>query len=238
MDNKKYRDKNTGKVYYKHDGILIEVVDENSLDLEEVGAENLSYRFGYSVHTDKTVNGIKNTIYNLKDTLEVPIGDRKFTFVVEHVNHSTCYDDVYFVSKDIINKFSMKDIDDALDLIENMMPQELVNIMKPIEHVIETDGVVKRYCRKVNLLSLANLRDADNHTGDDDILFDGLKDEASRCKNLDGQTYYWWLRSPNLGNTTKFWVVSSGGALNYSNASNVGGGVPCFSIRVYKRYDF
>ena len=41
---------------------------------------------------------------------------------------------------------------------------------------------------------------------------------------------WWWLRSPNVGNTALFWNVGGYGYVNYSGASYAGGVCPCFSI--------
>lgn len=40
----------------------------------------------------------------------------------------------------------------------------------------------------------------------------------------------YWLRSPNLGNTSNFWNVNANGGLNNNNANNVNGLVPGFSF--------
>ena len=42
--------------------------------------------------------------------------------------------------------------------------------------------------------------------------------------------HYWWLRSPNVGNSTNFWNVPSYGNGSSSNASFAYGVCPCFSI--------
>ena len=40
----------------------------------------------------------------------------------------------------------------------------------------------------------------------------------------------YWLRSPNLGNTSSFWYVNPYGSLSYTTASYVFGLVPGFSV--------
>ncbi len=41
-----------------------------------------------------------------------------------------------------------------------------------------------------------------------------------------GSANNWWLRSPNVGNSTYFWNVNNNGNDNYDNASNANGVCP------------
>ena len=41
-----------------------------------------------------------------------------------------------------------------------------------------------------------------------------------------GSAYNWWLRSPNVGNSTNFCNVNNNGNSNNNNASNVNGVCP------------
>ena len=65
----------------------------------------------------------------------------------------------------------------------------------------------------------------------DDVPFPFFTGEKSRVKELEGNgTYYYWLRSPNIGYATYFWLVLSGGAVGHGNANGSGGVCPCFFI--------
>ena len=44
------------------------------------------------------------------------------------------------------------------------------------------------------------------------------------------KAHIYWLRSPNLGSTSTFWIVNANGGLNFNLANNVNGLVPGFSI--------
>ena len=59
-----------------------------------------------------------------------------------------------------------------------------------------------------------------------------FKNPANRIKfERDGKySIYWWLRSPNVGNSTTFWYVNNYGNTTNNNASNSNGVCPCFSI--------
>ena len=232
---RRFRDKRTGKDYVKLiNGVVLEVVNDSDLELVEIGAEDCTYRHGYTCYSDRKISDVVKDTYRLKDTLDVPVGDKIVTFVVEHINKTDEYDDVYFVSRDIVGESSIDDMEKYLDDFTDKMPKELVDSMKIIEHIASADGKVVTFRRKVNLLSLANLKETEYHSGKDDILFDGLQTEAERCKNnKDGETYWYWTCSPNLSNTTNFIYVYYYGNLNYNDASNGCGVVPCFSIRIY-----
>lgn len=232
---RRFRDKRTGKNYVKLvNGVVLEAVNDNDLELEEIGAEDCTYRHGYTCHSDRKIADVVKDTYRLKDTLDVPVGDKIVTFVVEHINRTDEYDDVYFVSRDIVGESSIDDMEKYLDDFTSKMPTELVDSMKIIEHIASADGKVVTFRRKVNLLSLANLKETEYHSGKDDILFDGLQTEAERCKNNKyGETYWYWTCSPSLGGTTNFMVVYATGPLGNNGASGVNGVVPCFSIRIY-----
>lgn len=232
---RRFRDKRTGKNYVKLvNGVVLEAVNDNDLELEEIGAEDCTYRHGYTCHSDRKIADVVKDVYRLKDTLDVPVGDKIVTFVVEHINNTSEYDDVYFVAKDIVGYSSIEDMEKFLDDFTDKMPTELVDSMKIIEHIANVDGKDFRFKRKINILSYANLASNDYHFGKDDILFDGLQTEAERCKNdKDGETHWYWTCSPYLSNTANFMLVYYNGTLGYYGASGVGGVVPCFSIRIY-----
>lgn len=230
-----FRDKRTGKNYVKFiNGVVLEVVNDSDLELVEIGAEDCTYRHGYTCYSDRKISDVVKDTYRLKDTLDVPVGGKIVTFVVEHINKTDEYDDVYFVSRDIVGESSIDDMEKYLDDFTDKMPKELVDSMKIIEHIASADGKVVTFRRKVNLLSLANIKETEYHSGKDDILFDGLQTEAERCKNnKDGETYWYWTCSPYLSATANFMFVYGIGGLYYLNASYVYGVVPCFSIRIY-----
>lgn len=119
---------------------------------------------------------------------------------------------------------------------------ELIGILywlndEEIKAVREVDGNTIRKS-KITLLSGKNVSSEAKHdyTGADDIEFDGLKAEAERCKNLNGETFWYWLdtpweRSPHVDSSTDFTVVGSGGWLGtYFYMTFFGGVVPCFSV--------
>ena len=124
-----------------------------------------------------------------------------------------------------------KYLDDYLE----KMPRALVNQMCAIEHIVDGNTIRKS---KITLLSGKNVLSKVKHdyTGADDIEFDGLKTEAERCKNLNGETVWYWLdtpweRSPHVDSSTAFIYVNIyGWPHNGYYATYIGAVVPCFSI--------
>ena len=54
--------------------------------------------------------------------------------------------------------------------------------------------------------------------------------DSDRIKRNGSSAYHWWLRSCRPSYSNYFRIVGNGGSLNYGNATNTGGVVPCFVI--------
>lgn len=64
-----------------------------------------------------------------------------------------------------------------------------------------------------------------------DVPFPYFTGWQSRVKSpLGDETYYYWLRSPYVGNTTNFWNVHYYGSVGNYGAGNTYGVCPCFFI--------
>lgn len=233
---KYFRDKTSGKIYTKIDGVMCaEVVDTSSLDLEEVN-ESVMARNTYAVKhwasDTNTIDELMQRKYALKDVVGVPVDGKPVDFRVEHIIHNDDgTDTVYFVSVDVVGKSTMTNMDQFLDAYTAKMSHELVSRMRVMEHKTNKGHCKKR---KLSLLSLGNLKNMEGYCiGADDMIFDGLRTEAERCKNdEDGYTSWYWLDTPSLLYTTSFMYVSNGGGPgNGSNyASNAGSVALSFSI--------
>ena len=64
----------------------------------------------------------------------------------------------------------------------------------------------------------------------DSVQLEIFKTERGRVKERGGETVFWWLRSPYLGNSTNFCNVNSDGTRNNNNASNSNGVAVGFCI--------
>lgn len=64
-----------------------------------------------------------------------------------------------------------------------------------------------------------------------DKQFPAFNTPKNRVKMLNKGTWYWWLRSPNAGNSANyFWLVYTNGYCGNNVAGDSYGVCPCFSI--------
>lgn len=208
------------------------VVVGNTSDLEEVDTAPVKRNFRRLHIVEENFSFGDDKDWHLKDVLYVPVDGKDVAFRVEHISDEK----VYFVAIDAVGKSSMTNMNDYLDAYLAKMPESLVNIMCEMEHCAD-GNLVRR--SKLTLLSRKNVKDSEfkyDLNGADDILFDGLQTEAECCKNLDGETMYYWLdtptSSPNAGNSTGFVTVYCGGDPGYYNsATYTSAVVPCFALK-------
>lgn len=185
-----------------------------------------------------TADELRIAEFKLKDTIDVPIGEKNYVFVVEHIRP---LDDgskkVYFVAKNIFvrNKMNLEEINGLLDGIESAMPREFVEQLADFEHLTSKGFEMTR---RVNLLSLGNFKDTEGYCiGKDDIVFDGLRTEMERVKNYGKVSEWYWTCTPWKGEqflgipgSEAFYSVRNSGSLSVYDASNIFGVVPSFSI--------
>lgn len=200
-------------------------------ELIEVNTDPNKKEFRRQHIVEENLNIDTEQDWHLKDVLFVPVEGKDVAFRVEHISE----DKVYFVAVDAVGKSTMTNMNNYLDNYLEKMPKVLVNQMCGMEHVVDGNTIRKS---KITLLSGKNVLSEVKHdyTGADDIEFDGLKTEAERCKNLNGETVWYWLdtpwgRSPHVDSSTNFIGVSSvGWPYTIGGAAGTSAVVPCFSI--------
>lgn len=200
-------------------------------ELIEVNTDPNSKEFCRQHIVEEKFNIDADQDWHLKDVLFVPVEGKEVAFRVEHISK----DKVYFVAVDAVSESTMAKMNKYLDDYLEKMPKALVNQMCEMEHVVDGNTIRKS---KITLLSGKNVLSEVKHdyTGADDIEFDGLKTEAERCKNLNGETIWYWLdtpwwRSPHVDSSTYFISVGIYGWPSYYNdATNTFAVVPCFSV--------
>lgn len=239
---KLFKETKTGEIFFaptdskdflmRFDGAI---VVGNTSDLEEVDTKPVKQNFRRLHVVEESFSFGCDQDWHLKDVLYVPVDGKEVAFRVEHISD----DKVYFVAVDAVGKSTMKNMNNFLDDYLKKMPEDLVRNMCEIEHKVE-GNLVRR--SKLTLLSRGNISDTNGRcNGVDDILFDGLLTEAERCKNLDGETEWYWLdtpySSPFASYSTTFMGVGTSGSPYYSSASDTNAVVPCFSIRKKRKAD-
>lgn len=200
-------------------------------ELVEVNTDPNKKEFRRQHIVDEQFNIDTEQDWHLKDVLFVPVEGKDVAFRVEHVSK----DKVYFVAVDAVGRSVILNMNKYLDDYLEKMPKALVNQMCSIEHVVDGNTIRKS---KLALLSGKNVPSKAKHdyTGADDIEFDGLKTEAERCKNFNGETTWYWLDtpwecSPYVDSPIFFMGVSvSGWSEGIGDAPAAGAVVPCFAI--------
>lgn len=241
---KLFKNRKTGEMYaqlFDGNSMAISMYNNQGINLDEVDVEEVStapvqrntYKVEHIIEEDSTAAALTEREYHLKDVVHIPVDDKDIAFRVEHIEKHAEFNDVYLVAVDAVGRSSMNDMEKFLDDFEDKLPQDLVAILSDIEHVTDKHTHVG----KVALLSLANVGcDDDNQcTGNDDIKFDGLQTEAERCKNLNGETEWYWLDTNYVSYSTYFCLVYANGiAGSYHGASYANAVVPCLSIKQKK----
>lgn len=232
-----FKDKITEKLWVEmcEGGNLIDfaghLYDGDIDELIEVNTDPNSKEFRRQHIVDEQFNIDTDQDWHLKDVLFVPVEGKEVAFRVEHISK----DRVYFVAVDAVGESTMLNMNKYLDDYLEKMPRALVNQMCAIEHIVDGNTIRKS---KITLLSGKNVLSEVKHdyTGADDIEFDGLKTEAEHCKNLNGETaWYWldtpWVRSPHVDSSTDFLGVDGNGWPNSgTSATDTYAVVPCFAI--------
>lgn len=236
---KLWRNKTTGEMYvqlYDENNLMLSAYTQQTVSLDDFDIEEIeevpainpnkeAYTLNHIIEEKLSVNDIAEHEYHLKDVLYLPVGDDIVAFRVEHISQ----DKVYLVAVDAVGESTMNDMADFLKKFEDTLPAELRNVLCDIEHIVDGEKKVS----KVSLLSMANFgKEMSRCTGEDDIPFDGMLTEAERCKNLDGETEWYWTDTPYAGYSTYFCYVGYNGyAGNGDSANNAGAVVPCLSIK-------
>lgn len=229
----------TGEKYIKIDNAFYKAVSVENLDL--VCTDKI-YKHTERVTNDKSIGEILTTKFNLKDSIFVPVNGRMIEFVVEHIESGDFSSIVTFVSKDIIDRIAMTNIEDYLDDFRKWMPKDLLNAMIWREHI--RYGYATR--RRIGLLSVGNIGNLDGvkpitfNTGENDNTYDGIKNKVDLCKRYKGEPLEWWTDSGdkpedntrNITSDMRFICIGRDGSIKAitSFANCIKGVVLCFSI--------
>ena len=145
---------------------------------------------------------------------------KEVTFVVAHINP---YDEneVAFVLKDCLQeRHTMIDMRKYLnEEIYDLLPDDLKAVIKKRTIKQRIDGEIEKYEDKLWLLSKMEIEGEAAESDVDDVHFDLFHDERSRVKQIDGETMWYWLRSPYTSTGCYFWSVGTNGVSDSSNAS-------------------
>ena len=117
--------------------------------------------------------------------------------------------------------------------IIKLLPADLVEVIKPRTITQVFNGSKYEATDKLWLPSRTELFGLNENYKDidfGDVQFPGFDNEKKRVKLLNGETAYWWGRSPGCGGSSLFCFVGSGGVAYNTYATGSCGVAPAFII--------
>ena len=113
-----------------------------------------------------------------------------------------------------------------------LFPDELAEVFEPRPMSETIDGELHEYADTLWIPSATDVFGAGDWWNEepDSFQLEIFKRERDRVKEVAGETWFWWLRSPNASNSSHFVRVSSDGTVNYTTASYSRGVAPGFDL--------
>lgn len=161
----------------------------------------------------------------LKDGTEVvfvaaainPYVENEVAFVIKD-----CLPDLHNMNDDCTNEGGWRDSgmrEYVNGKIYDLLPDDLKSVIKERTIVQKQDDEELSSTDKLWLLSRTEVTGTDYETDVNDVHFPLFKDERSRVKQVDGETYWYWLRSPYASSSSAFCYVYANGGASYNNAN-------------------
>ena len=135
-------------------------------------------------------------------------GENEVVFVIED-----CLKDRHPMNEECDNDGGWRDSDMREYLNEevfDLLPDDLKSVIadRHITQVVDDEELNSK--DKLWLLSITEIGE-ECETDKNNVHFSLFKDEKSRIKQIDGETAWYWLRSPNHTNSNDFWIVNTNG---------------------------
>lgn len=186
-------------------------------------------------------------LFNVNDSIKCKLKDGSDIFIDIGGINVYGQDEVLFCIRDSFGDYKMNERNTNnggfpqskmlrhMDDILRLLPDDLQAVITP-KHITQEFRGGKYECdTKLWIPSIYEVYGEDMaeyacDVGERQIPF--FKDPKNRIKFERGGKYsiYWWLRSPNVGSTTSFWIVYTYGHCSNTNAGSSYGVCPCFLI--------
>ena len=120
----------------------------------------------------------------------------------------------------------------VLEDILPLFPDELAEAFVPRFMSETIDGELHEYADTLWIPSATDIFGAGDWWNEepDSFQLEIFKRERDRVKEVAGETWYWWLRSPSTSNSSSFVYVYGGGTVYYYVASYSFGVAPGFDL--------
>ena len=228
---------------------------EESRDFNATLTRKSTLHINWKELYEEISNGYVNEVLSEGDSISFQLKDGRHASVTVAAKNLYQRNSVIFAFDDLLWKYPMNDratnaggwakskMADTLEKeILPLLPDELAEIITPRTIIQKLNGVEYKRTSKLWLPSLTEVRGETLSTKECDFgdkQFPVFKTEKSRVKALEnGETEWYWLRSPYVGSSTYFYYVYNHGATGYyTSANNAYGVCPCFSICSKKTHD-
>ena len=113
-----------------------------------------------------------------------------------------------------------------------LFPDELAEVFEPRPMSETIDGELHEYADTLWIPSATDVFGAGDWWNEepDSVQLEIFKRERDRVKEVAGETWFWWLRSPRAGYSSCFVFVSTGGTVSGAGANYSLGFAPGFDL--------
>lgn len=177
-----------------------------------------------------------------KIAIELKNGERVNAVCAGYVNETRarfvledCLAEKWRMNKTATNKGGYLHSEGRRHVLEDILPlfpDELVEAFEPRNMSETLDGELHEYADTLWIPSATDIFGAGDWWNEepDSFQLDIFKCERDRVKQVAGETWFWWLRSPFASNSAFFVFVGDDGTVYNSNASSSLGVAPGFDL--------
>lgn len=177
-----------------------------------------------------------------KLAIELKNGERVNAVCAGYVNETRarfvledCLEEKWRMNKAATNKGGYLHSEGRRHVLEDILPlfpDELVEAFEPRNMSETLDGELREYADTLWIPSATDIFGAGDWWNEepDSFQLDIFKRERDRVKQVAGETWFWWLRSPYASNSTGFVSVGTDGTVFYYYAYRSRGFAPGFDL--------
>lgn len=158
------------------------------------------------------------------------VNEKRARFTLEN-----CLAEKWCMNKALTNKGGYLKSEGRRHVIEDILPlfpDELAEAFEPRFMSETLDGELHEYADTLWIPSATDVFGAGEWWNEepDSFQLEIFKHERDRAKEVAGQTWFWWLRSPFASASSYFVAVYTAGTVGYSSASGSFGFAPGFDL--------